>query len=266
MELGLMIKQARLECGMSQRQLCGARITRNMLSQIEHGTAKPSMETLRYLSERLGKSVSYFLDESVTVSENQGRMESARRLFDAGDYAGALLVLEAYREPDPVYDREKGILQVSALLGRARQALEQGREPFARELLERAAIETAYCHEELERQRLLLLGSIPGETVGKRLPSMDRELLIRAREALEAGDICRGEKLLEAAQDQKEPNWCLLRGELYAQAGQYRQAAACFHEAEDAFPKQAARHLEDCYRELGDYKQAYAYACKNRNG
>lgn len=34
MELGQRLKQARLEAGMSQRQLCGDVITRNMLSQI----------------------------------------------------------------------------------------------------------------------------------------------------------------------------------------------------------------------------------------
>ena len=43
MELGEKILQARLEAGLSQRQLCGEEITRNMLSLIEHGNAKPSM-------------------------------------------------------------------------------------------------------------------------------------------------------------------------------------------------------------------------------
>ena len=53
MELGQLLKQARLEAGLTQRQLCGGKITRNMLSQIENGSAKPSMDTLRYLAERL---------------------------------------------------------------------------------------------------------------------------------------------------------------------------------------------------------------------
>ena len=46
MELGEKIRQARLDAGMSQRQLCGDEITRNMLSLIENGSAKPSMKTL----------------------------------------------------------------------------------------------------------------------------------------------------------------------------------------------------------------------------
>ena len=63
MELGQRLKQARLEAGLSQRQLCGEEITRNMLSLIENGSARPSMETLRYLASRLGKPMGYFLEK-----------------------------------------------------------------------------------------------------------------------------------------------------------------------------------------------------------
>ena len=54
MELGEKLRQARMNAGLSQRQLCGEVITRNMLSLIEHGSAKPSMETLKLLADRLG--------------------------------------------------------------------------------------------------------------------------------------------------------------------------------------------------------------------
>ena len=49
MELGEKLRQARIEAGLSQRELCGEEITRNMLSLIENGSAKPSMNTLKYL-------------------------------------------------------------------------------------------------------------------------------------------------------------------------------------------------------------------------
>ena len=95
MELGEKLRQARIEAGLTQRQLCGEEITRNMLSLIENGSAKPSMGTLTYLAGRLGKPVSFFLDEAAVVSPNREVMESARRLYDAGEYAQGLLVLEA---------------------------------------------------------------------------------------------------------------------------------------------------------------------------
>ena len=53
MTLGEKLKQARLDAGLSPRQLCGDVITRNMLSQIENGSARPSMATLSYLASRL---------------------------------------------------------------------------------------------------------------------------------------------------------------------------------------------------------------------
>ena len=53
MDLGPRLKEARLEAGLSQRALCDGIVTRNMLSQIENGSARPSMDTLRQLSQRL---------------------------------------------------------------------------------------------------------------------------------------------------------------------------------------------------------------------
>ena len=61
MTIGARIKHARLMAGFSQRQLCGEVVTRNMLSLIESGKARPSMETLRSFAKQLGKTMSYFL-------------------------------------------------------------------------------------------------------------------------------------------------------------------------------------------------------------
>lgn len=63
MTLGEKLRQARLEAGLSQRQLCGDQITRNMLSQIENGSANPSMATLQYLAQKLNKPVGFFLED-----------------------------------------------------------------------------------------------------------------------------------------------------------------------------------------------------------
>ena len=78
MELSQKLKQARLDAGLSQKALCGDRITRNMLSQIENGSARPSMDTLRYLAGQLGKPLSYFLEDDAVTSPNQELMVKAR--------------------------------------------------------------------------------------------------------------------------------------------------------------------------------------------
>lgn len=264
MELGEKIREARVAAGLSQRQLCGEEITRNMLSLIENGAAKPSMKTLQYLAGRLGKSVSFFLEEDAVVSPNQGLMETARRLYGEGNYAETVKVLADYRGPDSIFDPEKGVLWVEAHLHLAESAIEREQEIYALELLDKADVQTEYCREELQRRRLLLLGSLRGQKVAKKLPSLDKELLLRGAEALEEGSVGRAAKLLDAVKNQSSPKWCLLRGDVYLAQKKYKSAARCFHGVEEAMPEETARRLEICYRELGDFKRAYEYACRQR--
>ena len=264
MELGEKLRQARLEAGLSQRQLCGDEITRNMLSLIENGSAKPSMKTLQYLAAKLGKNVSYFLEEKVSLSPNQSVMETIRRLYDAGEYREAALALEAYEAPDVIFDREWNLLYVLIHLELARWAIDQKRTLYARELLQKADRPVCYCQEELQRRRLLLTGRLQAQRVSEMLPSLDEELLLRAREALENGDPQRAGSLLDAAEDMDSVRWQLLRGDAYLMGKDYQAAATCFHQAEYSVPGETVVRLEHCYRELGDFKKAYEYACKRR--
>ena len=264
MELGQRLKQARMEAGLSQRQLCGDTITRNMLSLIENGNAKPSMDTLKLLAARLEKPVSYFLEEENQTSPNSAVMDEARQRFDSGDCSGALQALEGFRQPDLIYGREKTLLEELSLMALAEQAIREGRFPYARELLEKVSLQSPYFREEISRRRLLLLGRIPGISVSAQLPSLDEELLLRAEESLAGGDLKRAACLLDAAQGQNTAKWNLLRGKVHMQHGSFREAAHCLHHAEKENPKETAPLLERCYRELEDYKQAYIYACKQK--
>lgn len=265
MTLGEKLRTARLEAGLTQRQLCGDEITRNMLSQLEHDTAKPSMKTLQYLAGQLGKPVGWFLEEDAPVSVNSRRMERARQAFDGGDHARVLTELREFQQPDEVYGRERDILEILSRLTLARQALEEGKAPYARELLEQAGQlgkTAAYYTRELENRRLRLLARVPGTRV--QLPDMDEDLLLHAGAAITSGDWSRARSLLEAVQDKGRPRWNLLRGEIYWQERSYIAAKACYHAAEEVYPKETALRLEQCYRELGDFKRAYEYACKQR--
>lgn len=264
MELGEKIRDARVEAGLSQRQLCDGLITRNMLSQIEHGSAKPSMKTLTELARRLEKSVGFFLEEDVPTP-NARALTEARSFFDEGCYPEAVAALEDYRQPDALLDRERDLLWILSHLALAEAALEAGKKLYAAQLLQKAQVPAPYCAGEIERRRLLLLGRLESEPVSSRLPRLDEELLLRAREKLAEKQYARAGALLEAAEDRTDPKWLLLRGEAWAGLKQYSEAARCFHGAEPEYPAEAAGWLEICYRELGDYRQAYNYARKNRN-
>ena len=112
MELGEKLLKARTAAGLSQRQLCGEVITRNMLSQIEHGTAKPSMDTLRYLASRLEKPVSYFLEEELDTAplETLRSLQKAAQALDQGKHRYARQLLEAVETDIPELNRTKQLL------------------------------------------------------------------------------------------------------------------------------------------------------------
>ena len=256
MDLAQKLRSARLEAGLSQRQLCGDTITRNMLSQIENGSAKPSMATLRYLAQRLGKSVSYFLEEQAVVSPNLEGMIQARAYFTQMEYSKALGALEEFRAPDDAFEEEKNLLLFLILLELARQALNEGRLPYAKSLLQRAGeVKGIYLTADLERSRQILLGRL-----GERAQLDEEEaLLILAKQA--AGPE-RALELLQAVENKDTLQWNFLRAEALFSMQQYGEAATCYEKAEQT-PAVFAR-LEVCYRELGDYKKAYEFACKQK--
>ena len=256
MNLAEKLKAARLEAGLSQRQLCGDRITRNMLSQIENGAARPSMTTLGYLAQRLGKPISYFLEEQAVVSPNLERITQARTAYANRDYAQVVAALEAFQEPDAAFGEEKKLLAFLSLLELARQAVMDGKQPYAQKLLQQAGdIQGIYVTSELERSRQILLG-MAGEAANL---NEDDALLLLAKQAASPE---RALELLQAVENQETAQWNLLRAGALFSLKQYQQAAVCYEKAEQT-PSVLSR-LEVCYRELGDYKLAYEYACKQK--
>ena len=61
MNIGDKIKKIRTTKLMTQSELVGSKITRNMLSRIENGAANPSIDTVYYIAERLKVSPGYLL-------------------------------------------------------------------------------------------------------------------------------------------------------------------------------------------------------------
>ena len=61
MQIGEKIKKLRTAKLMTQSELVGGEITRNMLSRIENGAAQPSMATVKYIAERLNVSAGFLL-------------------------------------------------------------------------------------------------------------------------------------------------------------------------------------------------------------
>ena len=84
--IGRIIKEARLAKKMTQAEVVGDFITRNMLSQIESGSAMPSVKTLDYLC-----NVRYIQLTPSELAQTTGSPTGAgylelRKLYEAGDY------------------------------------------------------------------------------------------------------------------------------------------------------------------------------------
>ena len=254
MELGQKLKQARLEAGLSQRQLCGDTITRNMLSLIENGSAQPSMDTLRYLARQLGKPLSFFLEDEARQTE----LEQAWRGLEQGDMEGLLML--SHGQTGPAW----ALLRAWARLELADQALIGQRLPYAGQLLREAKEDCRNAiaiSEELERRRLLLLyRADPRQAADIAGQLGDEELLLRAEAALTSGDAARCAALLDSAKSQEGEQWIALRAESCFAQGQYAQAAEYYQKIEGRW----LHRLEQCYEKLGDYKMAYHYACLQR--
>jgi transcriptional regulator with XRE-family HTH domain len=263
------LKQARQEAGMSQRQLCGDVITRNMLSQIESGKARPSMQTLTYLAQTLGKPVSWFLGELPEPQPAEQTPAQARQCYKDGAYEQCLALLDQCQQNDTSAAEELWLLRALCQLALAKQAVAEGKLRYGASLLEKVSLagkHTPYYTPALERERLLCLYQCAPEKALELvsfLPEDDREILLRAQGSLTSGNFEQAVALLSVAGKQ-DAHWHYLYGQAAMGQAKYREAAEHYLAAEQAYPLACAKALESCYRELEDYKLAYQYACKQR--
>ena len=102
------------------------------------------------------------------------------------------------------------------------------------------------------------------EQIISRLPSLDQELMLRAEATLMMEDADRAIDLLAAVENRQAPERDLLLGQALMQKGEYAAAADCLQRAENTYPADCLALLEVCFREQGDFKRAYEYACKRR--
>ena len=239
MTMGQRILQARLAAGLSQRELAGEEITRNMLSSLERDAASPSVATLRYLARRLGRPVSYFLGED---DSSEGIAA-----FEAGAWRKSLELMTR---------AERRWLEPLALLREAEQAVGNGRIPYARELLERLEGTTSPLFGPELRRKAAMVRCRCG--ISTDIPE-DSALLMKAERALAEERFSDAERYL-MARDHRDAHWHHLMGECRFQAKDYAAAKEHYHRCEEVFNVRG--RLEICYLELEDFRMAYFYAKK----
>ena len=88
--LGKKIKEARLRKKLTQNEVVGDFITRNMLSQIESGAANPSVKTLEYLCKVLEIPPNQLIDE-----QTAGEYAILRDAYIKGRYEAVIAAEKA---------------------------------------------------------------------------------------------------------------------------------------------------------------------------
>lgn len=132
--LGERIRAARIAAGLTQEQLAGGDITRNMLSRIETGAALPSLPTLCALAERLDVPAGALLGDLSDYTSYRLAAE-LKGLLAKKRYAA---LLEVSRASDVKLNDELCFILCEASVGRAVELFRDGRLTEALSLLDDA--------------------------------------------------------------------------------------------------------------------------------
>ncbi len=162
--LGKRIKEARLAKKMTQSEVVGDFITRNMLSQIESGSATPSVKTLEYLSRVLEVPMTYLMPPNGEDSQEDALslLVKIRDMFLNGEY-NEVLELE---DTSGILGDEYTALKAKAGLYLAKElsvkkdaAALQKAVDYAKEAAELSA-KGVYSNESVRTEAMLLLNSL----------------------------------------------------------------------------------------------------------
>lgn len=287
MTLGQRIRQARIERGMTQKELVGDQITRNMLSKIENDSAVPSVKTLHFLAMRLGYPAGYFLAGSqYSDGTSPDGLDSMRAAFRAEQYAECLRLLD---EAAISGTTDEGyLLRVRCNAALARAALASGDLAAAKEYADEADYYNKQCiyySPAADAEMSLILAEC---ALGLELPEFERNeaeylravsgfiapgryTLDKACYLLRTGETELARRLLETQSDAADGlsvYRLYLRGACSAAEGNAADAAERYSRAErlaapdDPLLPAIYAGLEHCYKELGDYENAYVYAAR----
>lgn len=281
MTLGEKLRRTRLQRGLTQKQVCGERLTRSMLSLIENDQASPSMKTLEYLASALGVTAGWLLaDDAPDTAEE--RLPRARTLLRGQDHAACLALLE--EDAAAASDEELLLLAESAAALAERALLEEDFQTAQRRAAQAADWNRRSLYGSRERQlrALAVLARCAQET--RRVQSVEdyRQLyllepesvryhLLLARHQLEQEHVQAAEREIWSIAELPEKDraeYLILRGRIALRKEQYENAVLYLQQAEQTedlprlLRRELYRTMELCCRETEDFRQAYAYAAK----
>lgn len=279
MNIGEKIRSLRVAKLMTQAELAGNHITRNMLSCIENGAAQPSLSTVIYIAGRLNVPVGFLLAEEgdEIVYQKMNSLANIKRAFKAGDWTGCrALCKSSCPEPD---DEIRLLLAVcdseiacdAFRHGKLRLACRFFDESirYADECLyplPQIEAQAAVCFGYMERWISPMLGSdvLDDRRTGDVIADSLFARYVRALNALEDGHA---EAALAFTAPEKDRSLEIhLRARYEMTGGNYREAKTMLlrmlngeEPLSEVLLYAVLCDLETCCRETEDFKGAYRY-------
>lgn len=177
MTLGEKIRKLRRENGMTQVQLAGSHITRNMLSQIENGSASPSLQTVYYLADMLKVSAAYLIadGEDDHILSKAKIMDSLRTCFANRQYKACIEGAAAIAEQDQEISLMLAVSHYHLALSEYREGKLQAAQKSLLTSLRHAST-TIYPTDEIETEAVLFMRMM--SEADANLPLIDLERVL----------------------------------------------------------------------------------------
>lgn len=281
LDIGKKIKKLRCEKFMTQAELAGNNITRNMLSCIENGTALPSLATLRYLASKLNVSAGYLLADEVE-EQNYVKMEEMANIKNAYLSKNFKICRDICVETPIELDDEMNLIFAESSLSLGIESFNRGKLRVACEYFDEAmsaAEKTVYNTDRLvaiasayfrymARISATLSSDVVDEDKSEIFAALsdDFSRYVIAFELTEEGNITAAEKLMERV-DENLPYSLHIKAKRSMLEGKYDEAYRALYlilinpyKIQEPFMYFVFCDLEVCCKEIKNFKGAYEYS------
>ena len=284
MNIGERIRELRISKLMTQADLAGDRITRNMLSCIENGSANPSLSTIVYIAGRLGVPAGFLLAEQgdEMAYRKMSNLSNIKKAYTTGDVQSCRsLCLSGCPEPDD----EISLLLANCDLGIAVDEFWSGKLRSSCRFFDEAlsyAEKTIYSTDAIEAEIRVYFRFMEriSHTLYSDLLDEEKTLTVTSNTilsqyvdalyALDNADTTVAQQFVEQLAESAENSFfkAHLQNKLLIAEGNYKQAQKVLQQLlqDSNLPLNkielytVLEDLEICCRENEDYKSAYRFA------
>ena len=284
MNIGERIRELRISKLMTQADLAGDHITRNMLSCVENGSANPSLSTIVYIAGRLGVPAGFLLAEQgdEMAYRKMSNLSNIKKAYTTGDVQSCRsLCLSGCPEPDD----EISLLLANCDTGIAVEEFWSGRLRSSCRFFDEAlsyAEKTIYSTDAIEAEIRVYFRFMEriSHTLYSDLLDEEKALSVKSNTvlsqyldalyALDDSDVSVAEQLIDQLTNSGENSFfkAHLQNKLLMIDKNYKQAQKALQQLlqDSSTPLNkielytVLEDLEICCRENEDYKSAYRYA------